>query len=806
MKSSPTIVMGGGGRGGRGRRTARNALLLVLLVALGALFMSSSALGAAEAKPKPKHAKKYKAKAKKHKKAKKKVLKVKGHTRKGVLTVIGTPRGETIALRLKAGNPNKIQVDVGNNGSPNWQFNRNRFDEIHVFAAGGDDLVLIDEANGVFTDTEATTLLGQNGDDRLRGGSGRELLVGGNGKDEADGNRGDDVALMGADDDSFTWDPGDGSDLVEGQSGLDSLLFNGAGGAEQFDVSANGRRVRFFRNPGNITMDLGGVERIATEALGGADSAVVHDLSGTDLRNAELDLEGAIGGNAGDGAADSITVEGTNGNDTVAIAANAGAVDVTGLPSAVRIEHPEAANDSLALNTLGGDDTVNGGIGLAALIRVTADAGTGNDNINGGDGAELLLGGPGNDSIDGNRGDDTALLGDGDDSFRWDPGDGSDTIEGQAGTDTMLFNGAGVAENFDVSANGGRVRFFRNVANITMDLDDVERILTQALGGIDNAVVNDMSGTDLVEAEFELESAIGGAAGDLAADTVIVNGTNANDAIAIAADATAVSVSGLRTLVRIDHPEVANDSLVVNALGGSDSISSSGNLAALIKLTLDGGAGNDQLRGGNGVDVMLGGADDDFLDGNQGNDTGFLGAGEDSFQWDPGDGSDVVEGQDGVDTMLFNGAGVAENFDVAANGGRVRFFRNVANITMDLDDVERIVTQALGGIDNAVVHDMSGTDLVETVFDLEGAIGGGAGDGAADSITVEGTAGVDNVDVTANAGEVDVLGLATAVTIEHPELANDALHVNTLAGNDDVDVAAAAEALMQVLVDLGADN
>ena len=28
----------------------------------------------------------------------------------------------------------------------------------------------------------------------------------------------------------------------------------------------------------------------------------------------------------------------------------------------------------------------------------------------------------------------------------------------------MTFNGANVAEVFDVSANGGRVRFFRNVA------------------------------------------------------------------------------------------------------------------------------------------------------------------------------------------------------------------------------------------------------------------------------------------------------------------------------------------------------
>ena len=114
----------------------------------------------------------------------------------------------------------------------------------------------------------------------------------------------------------------------------------------------------------------------------------------------------------------------------------------------------------------------------------------------------MLLGSDGNDAIDGNRGDDFALLGSGDDSFRWDPGDGSDTIEGQAGSDTMLFNGAGVADTFDVSANGPRVRFFRQPANITMDLDDVEHILTQALGGIDTAVVNDVSGTDLTDVEF----------------------------------------------------------------------------------------------------------------------------------------------------------------------------------------------------------------------------------------------------------------------------------------------------------------
>ena len=131
---------------------------------------------------------------------------------------------------------------------------------------------------------------------------------------------------------------------------------------------------------------------------------------------------------------------------------------MTGLAAAVKIEHSEAANDLLNVNGLGGNDTISGAIGLAALIKVGIDGGAGNDTINGGDGAEALLGGDGNDAIDGNRGDDTGLLGAGDDSFRWDPGDGSDVVEGQAGTDTLLFNGAGVAENFDVSANGERVQ------------------------------------------------------------------------------------------------------------------------------------------------------------------------------------------------------------------------------------------------------------------------------------------------------------------------------------------------------------
>ena len=175
--------------------------------------------------------------------------------------------------------------------------------------------------------------------------------------------------LLGAGNDTFRWDPGDGSDLVEGQDGADdgadTLLFIGAGAAENFDVSANGERVRFFRDAANITMDLNDIEVIDVQALGGPDSVVFNDTTGTDLKTVALDLEAAIGGGAGDGAADSITVNGTNDPDDIDISADGSAVDVIGAPVALRIDHSEATNDTLTVNGLGGADTITAGRGLA---------------------------------------------------------------------------------------------------------------------------------------------------------------------------------------------------------------------------------------------------------------------------------------------------------------------------------------------------------------------------------------------------------------------------------------------------------
>jgi Ca2+-binding RTX toxin-like protein len=203
--------------------------------------------------------------------------------------------------------------------------------------------------------------------------------------------------------------------------------------------------------------------------------------------------------------------------------------------------------------------------------------------------------------------------------FVWNPGDDNDTIEGQAGFDTMLFNGANVSENIDVSANGGRVRVFRDVANIAMDLNDVERVTFNALGGADTIVVNDLSGTDLTEVNASLAAA-GGGGGDGQADNVIVNGTNGADSIQAAGDASGTTVVGLAARVNITGAEAANDTLKINALGGDDVVAATGLAANAIKLVETGGDGNDVLIGGAGDDVLSGGEGDDVLIGGPGLD------------------------------------------------------------------------------------------------------------------------------------------------------------------------------------------
>jgi hypothetical protein len=289
----------------------------------------------------------------------------------GTLHVSGSQHSDQIALRLSALDPNQLQIDVGDDGTADFTFDRGTFVSIDVAAGNGADTVRIDQANGVFTTTESTRIDGQRGADRLFGGSGNEVFIGGRGNDFVDGNGGADTAFLGKGDDTFVWDPGDGSDMVEGGRGFDTHIFNGSAGDETMAASASGGRVLFTRNLGNIVMDLNDIEALDVRALGGADSITVKDVGGTDLRRADIDLASAIGGVAADSQADRVTVVGTDGDDSIAVDAKGAAVDVSGLAAFVRVTHADPALDRLTIDTLGGDDAVVIDPALPALILQT---------------------------------------------------------------------------------------------------------------------------------------------------------------------------------------------------------------------------------------------------------------------------------------------------------------------------------------------------------------------------------------------------------------------------------------------------
>ena len=83
-----------------------------------------------------------------------------------------------------------------------------------------------------------------------------------------------------------------------------------------------------------------------------------------------------------------------------------------------------ASSEVLELNTFGGNDTLDVQPGVGALIAITADAGSGDDRLNGNDEADTFFGGLGNDTLE--------------------PGAGADAVDGLAGDDTLKIRaGAG---------------------------------------------------------------------------------------------------------------------------------------------------------------------------------------------------------------------------------------------------------------------------------------------------------------------------------------------------------------------------
>ena len=330
--------------------------------------------------------------------------------------------------------------------------------EVVEDAAGvGDNTVDLSGVQAAaYTQLTATTILAAGGADTLTGSPFADRIVGGKQNDTMSGKDGDDTLV---------WNNGDGNDQMNGGDGIDTIESNGADTGspvvdETYTVETAGARFLLQAHPGGpFTLDVGGAERYVNNLKGGTDKFSTLDQA--------VPVTGiAVTLNGGEGNDD---LTGTDGADTI----NAGPGDdkLTGFKGN-DAPNGEDGDDLIVWNNGDGSDKPEGGAGndTAQLnggsagehfvitgngARVTAtrdtqvpfflDMGT----------VELfdLNGNAGDDSVDVGNGVGAVLatdveLGDGNDSIRA-RNDSAQKIDGGAGTDTAQVDATDVVTNVE---------------------------------------------------------------------------------------------------------------------------------------------------------------------------------------------------------------------------------------------------------------------------------------------------------------------------------------------------------------------
>lgn len=202
----------------------------------------------------------------------------------------------------------------------------------------------------------------------------------------------------------------------------------------------------------------------------------------------------------------------------------------------------------------------------------------------------------------------------------------------------------------------------------------------------------------------------------------------------------------------------------VDAGDGNDTVTGSG-----VADTLIGGNGNDVLDGRGGADTIQGGEGDDTIFGRGGADTIVGGegddvlngnAGNDNFIWFVGDGRDVVNGgANGAvgDTFTLNGSADFETFLImtaasflALNPGATLAAGTEIVITRN-GGTEGAIIAELAGIEEIVLNTNGGGDIVIPFGDFSPT------SLSQNTITINGSAGDDTVDITALASDHRIL-------------------------------------------------
>lgn len=189
-------------------------------------------------------------------------------------------------------------------------------------------------ATGLGGVSSVENAVGGAGADSLVGSLNVDFLTGGDGNDVLVGARSNDSLIGGPGNDLFGYNNGDGSDVVDGSAGADLLQVSGhLTSADLFTLGANGTRLDFDRlSPGPFSLDIGTVETLTVNGIGGDDTFTVNALSGV----SDLTLVNLHGGAGNDqftlipAPNTAIRAHGFDGTDTLDLDAACAHVDATG--------------------------------------------------------------------------------------------------------------------------------------------------------------------------------------------------------------------------------------------------------------------------------------------------------------------------------------------------------------------------------------------------------------------------------------------------------------------------------------------
>jgi hypothetical protein len=330
-------------------------------------------------------------------------------------------------------------------------------------------------------------------------------------------------------------------------------------------------------------------------------------------------------------------------------------------------------------------------------------------------------------------------------------------------------------------------RTSRGGSNEVIDAAGIERPGLQLFGGADTVNVANLTGTGVTDVTADLGPIDG------QRDVVVLSGTGKDDRVTIASTGGSPSfgsadVTGLPTTLHYKDFDPSNERLIITTLGGADQVMTDETKGRLLPLTVAGGSGDDVIAGASRADAVDGGSEndtlhggdgDDSIVGNAGNDTIVGGKGvddqhggfdADTFVWNSGDDSDLVDGSFGDDRLELNGSSAGDVFRASPKAPRALIERLEPDVdSQELNAVETTEIRGAGG-DDKITAEQGLASL--TKLTLDGGDGADALTGAEGPDRIMGGAGPDALTGNAGADVFDCDQPGEALDLDSDDLPN----------------------------------